>query len=52
VCTNRRICLVSAGADGLFGLPGEITPAAQDTVTARAISAADNIYLYPLDPPQ
>jgi type II secretory pathway pseudopilin PulG len=52
VCTNRRICLVSAGADGLFGLPGEITPASQDTVTARAISAADNIFLYPLDPPQ
>jgi type II secretory pathway pseudopilin PulG len=52
VCTNRRICLVSAGADGLFGVPGEITPGAQDTVTARAISAADNIFLYPLDPPQ
>jgi len=52
VCTNRRICLVSAGADGLFGVPGEITPAAQDTVTARAISAADNIFLYQLDPPQ
>lgn len=52
VCTNRRICLVSAGPDGLFGLPGELTPASQDTVTARAISAADNIYLYPLDPPQ
>jgi type II secretory pathway pseudopilin PulG len=52
VCTNGRICMVSAGPDGLFGLLGEIVPAGQDTATARAASAADNIYLYSLDPPQ
>ena len=48
VCTNRRICLVSAGPDGLFGVTGETTP---DTAVARATAAADNIYLYELDPP-
>ena len=48
VCTNRRICLVSAGPDGLFGVAGESTP---DTAVARATAAADNIYLYELDPP-
>ena len=48
VCTNRRICLVSAGPDGLFGVSGEVTP---DTAVARAAAAADNIYLYELDPP-
>lgn len=48
VCTNRRICLVSAGPDGLFGVAGETTP---DTAVARATAAADNIYLYELDPP-
>jgi prepilin-type N-terminal cleavage/methylation domain-containing protein len=48
VCTNRRICLVSAGPDGLFGVSGEVTP---DTPVARAAAAADNIYLYELDPP-
>jgi prepilin-type N-terminal cleavage/methylation domain-containing protein len=52
VCSNRRIGMVSAGPDGLFGVPGEIVPATQDTVAARAVSAADNILLYPLDPPQ
>jgi type II secretory pathway pseudopilin PulG len=51
VCTNRRICLVSSGPDGLFGIPNEITPASEDTPAARAANAADNIYLYPLDPP-
>lgn len=48
VCTNRRICLVSAGPDGLFGVAGETTP---DTPLARATAAADNIFLYELDPP-
>jgi len=48
VCTNRRICLVSAGPDGLFGVSGEVTP---DTAVARSAAAADNIYLYELDPP-
>ena len=48
VCTNRRICLVSAGPDGLFGVSGEVTP---DTAIARAAASADNIYLYELDPP-
>jgi type II secretory pathway pseudopilin PulG len=48
VCTNRRICLVSAGPDGLFGVPGESTP---DSTTIQNIAAADNIYLYELDPP-
>ena len=47
VCTNRRICLVSAGPDGLFGVPGESTP---DSVTIQNTAAADNIYLYELDP--
>ena len=51
VCSNRRICMVSAGPDGLFGVVGEITPASNDTPAARAANAADNIYLYPLDPP-
>jgi hypothetical protein len=48
VCTNRRICLVSAGPDGLFGVSGEVTP---DTAVVRSAAAADNIYLYELDPP-
>lgn len=48
VCTNRRICLVSAGPDGLFGVPGESTP---DSATVQNTAAADNIYLYELDPP-
>lgn len=48
VCTNRRICLVSSGPDGLFGVSGEVTP---DNATTRAAAAADNIYLYELDPP-
>ena len=48
VCTNRRICLVSAGPDGLFGVPGESTP---DSATIQNTAAADNIYLYELDPP-
>jgi hypothetical protein len=48
VCTNRRICLVSAGPDGLFGVDGETTP---DTPVARATAAADNVFLYELDPP-
>jgi prepilin-type N-terminal cleavage/methylation domain-containing protein len=48
VCTNRRICLVSSGPDGLFGVPGEQQP---DTPEARAAAAADNVYLYELDPP-
>jgi len=48
VCTNRRICLVSSGPDGLFGVPGEATP---DSVTIQNTAAADNIYLYELDPP-
>jgi len=48
VCTNRRICLVSAGPDGLFGVPGESTP---DSTTIQNTAAADNIYLYELDPP-
>lgn len=51
VCTNRRIGLVSSGADGLFGIAGEITPTSQDTPAARSVNAADNISLYPLDPP-
>ena len=48
VCTNRRICLVSAGPDGLFGVPGESTP---DSAAIQNTAAADNIYLYELDPP-
>lgn len=48
VCTNRRICLVSAGPDGLFGVSGEVSP---DNAETRAAAAADNISLYELDPP-
>ena len=49
VCTNRRICLVSAGPDGVFGVDGESTPNA--TADQRAVQQADNLYLYDLDPP-
>ena len=48
VCTNRRICLVSAGPDGLFGVSEEFAP---PNPTAMAAAAADNVYLYELDPP-
>jgi type II secretory pathway pseudopilin PulG len=54
VCSNRRICLVSAGPDGQFGVDGESpemngpSPAA---AAARAAAAGDNVFLYPLDPP-
>jgi prepilin-type N-terminal cleavage/methylation domain-containing protein len=49
VCTNRRICLVSAGPDGVFGADGESTPNA--TPAQRLVQQADNLYLYDLDPP-
>ncbi len=54
VCSNRRICFVSAGPDGLFGLDGEgsgLNGNTAQAVAARAAAAADNISLYPLDPP-
>jgi hypothetical protein len=58
VCSNRRICMVSAGPDGLFGVAGESpemtesgTVSAAAAAAARAAAAGDNIYLYPLDPP-
>ncbi len=43
-CVARRICLVSAGPDGVFGPETNI-------VANRATAAADNISLYPLLPP-
>ena len=43
-CVGRRICLVSAGPDGLFG------PEAS-TAALRASGGADNVSLYPLLPP-
>lgn len=43
-CVGRRICLVSAGPDGVFG------PEAS-TAANRAAAMADNVYLYPLLPP-
>ena len=43
VCANGRVCLVSAGPDGLFG--PEVTGLAAET------AAADNVYLYELLPP-
>lgn len=49
VCTNRRICLVSSGPDGLFGIDQEVTP--NPTAAQRAAALGDNIYLYELDPP-
>lgn len=54
VCSNRRICMVSAGPDGLFGVSGEspeMTGTTAAAAAARAAAAGDNIYLYPLDPP-
>lgn len=53
VCTNRRICLVSAGPDGLFGIDGEagMSGTSAAAVQARAQAMSDNVYLYPLDPP-
>ena len=43
-CAGRRICLVSAGPDGVFG------PEAA-TAALRASAPADNVVLYPLLPP-
>lgn len=54
VCSNRRICMVSAGPDGVFGVSGEspeMTGTSAAAAAARAAAAGDNIYLYPLDPP-
>jgi len=54
ICSNRRICMVSAGPDGLFGVSGEspeMTGTSAAAAAARAAAAGDNIYLYPLDPP-
>lgn len=48
VCANRRICLVSSGPDGLFGIDNEISP--NPTQALRDAARADNIYLYELDP--
>ena len=53
VCAASRICLVSAGPDGVFGAVGD-APAglsAPDQLAFRRTAAADNIYLYDLDPP-
>lgn len=43
-CAGRRICLVSAGPDGIFG-PEASTP------ELRSAATADNVSLYPLLPP-
>jgi hypothetical protein len=43
VCANGRVCLVSAGPDGLFG------PEASGLAAEAA--ASDNVYLYELLPP-
>jgi hypothetical protein len=53
VCTNRRICLVSAGPDGLFGVVGDApgTLSAAQAAAFLQTAAADNVYLYELDPP-
>ena len=53
VCAASRICLVSAGPDGVFGALGD-APAGlsgPDQLAFRRTAAADNIYLYDLDPP-
>lgn len=53
VCAESRICLVSAGPDGVFGVEGD-APAAlsgPDRSTFLRTAASDNVYLYPLDPP-
>ena len=53
VCAASRICLVSAGPDGVFGADGD-APASlgtADKLTFRRTAAADNVYLYDLDPP-
>jgi hypothetical protein len=49
VCTNRRICLVSAGPDGLFGFDLEVNP--NLTVVQRTAAQTDNVFSYQLDPP-
>jgi prepilin-type N-terminal cleavage/methylation domain-containing protein len=49
VCTNRRICLVSAGPDGLFGFDLEVNP--NLTVAQRTAAQTDNVFSYQLDPP-
>lgn len=48
VCTNRRICLVSAGPDGLYGFDLEVTP--NLTAAQRTAAQTDNVYSYQLDP--
>ena len=49
VCTNRRICLVSAGPDGLYGFDLEVNP--NLTAAQRTAAQTDNVYSYELDPP-
>jgi prepilin-type N-terminal cleavage/methylation domain-containing protein len=53
VCAASRICLVSAGPDGVFGADGDAPTSlgAADRLTFRRTAAADNVYLYDLDPP-
>lgn len=53
VCAASRICLVSAGPDGVFGADGDAPASlsAADRLTFRRTAAADNVYLYDLDPP-
>jgi prepilin-type N-terminal cleavage/methylation domain-containing protein len=53
VCVGRRICLVSAGPDGLFGVDGDapVNLSAQARADFLRAAAADNIYSYELDPP-
>ena len=53
VCTNRRVCLVSPGPDGVFGVDGEpgMTGTTAAIAQARQQAASDNVLLYPLDPP-
>ncbi len=52
VCVGARICVVSAGPDGLFGVDGDapanLTPAARAEFLRTV--ATDNVYLYELDP--
>lgn len=44
VCDNRRICLISAGPDGLLGIEGGLTE------LQRLEAISDNIYSYELLP--
>ncbi len=54
IARNRRICFVSAGPDGKFGVDGEFDSLPPgDVAEAMRTARADNIYSYqPMTPPE